>query len=245
MSENEIINPDSLFDSEYDDVLTLSGIDDPDQMEELLGRIWRNPASKKKLAKMLVKRKPAIIGGQTTSRDDFQKRFSMLPKDTRKKLLTKDNQLVDTALYIVKDISGSKSAKMLQDDDNKKIGLSNISGGKLEKGNFFTLKAIQLLYGKAAAAGDYGNVEFDVLPAFICNGEFEFTANGSVLIPSMSCEVFNTKGKSDVRAGYFEIVNPKMLETQQLMDFEVEWPVSAPDMAFLKLVMIGTSVAKY
>ena len=121
MNDNEI-NEDSIFDSEYDDVLTLTGVDDPEAMEELLGRIWRRPASRRKLAKMLVRRKPMFIGGRTNSRDAFQKRFHLLPKETRKSLLNKKKQLVDTALYVVKDISGSKFAKMLLDDYNNKIG---------------------------------------------------------------------------------------------------------------------------
>lgn len=246
---NEFSN-DALFDSEYDDVLTLTGLDSVEQQEALLGQIMRNPAQRKAFVKQIFKPKvtpaPAAgAAGQTTSRDDFQRRFKQLPAETRKGLLNKQKQLVDTALYVVKDVAQSKIVKMLQDDDNKLVGKSNISGGKLEKGNFFTLKGIQLLYGVAGVGEDYKDVNFGILPDFIRNGEFEFTANGSVLIPSMSCEVFNTSGLANVRQGYFELVNPKMIETQQPMGFEVEWPTNAPDNAWMKIVLIGTSVAKY
>ena len=248
MAEMNEFSNDALFDSEYDDVLTLTGLDSVEQQEALLGQIMRNPAQRRAFTKQIFKPKvtsaPAAAG-QSTSRDDFQRRFKQLPPETRKGLLNKQKQLVDTALYVVKDVAQSKIIKMLQDDDNKLIGKSNISGGKLEKGNFFTLKGIQLLYGVAGVGEDYKTVNFGLLPDFIRNGEFEFIANGSVLIPSMSCEVFNTNGLDSVRMGYFELVNPKMIETQQPMGFEVEWPSNAPDNAWMKLVLIGTSVAKY
>jgi hypothetical protein len=240
---NEI--DDNIFDSEYDDTLTLTGVDDEEQQEELLGRIWRHPRSRKRFVRNMFNRHRRMpIVGRTSSRDDFQRRFKQLPKDTRRGLLKKQKQLVDTTLYVVKEISGSKIIKMFQDDDNKIVTLSNISGGKLEKGNFMTLKGIQLLYGVADKDQDYRTVNFGMLPDFIRNGEYEFTANGSILIPSRSLEVFDTTGMQ-IRKGYNELVNPKMLETQQPMEFEAEWAAHAPERAYLKIILHGTSVAKY
>lgn len=232
-----------VFDSEYDDALTLMGVDDPMEQEELLGRLWRDPRGRKYMRKRLFN-KPSVQAGKSNSRQDFQRRFRQLPVETRKGLLNKQKQLVDTALYVVKDISGSKLVKMLQDDDNKVVGMSNISGGKLEKGNFFTLKGIQLLYGVAGENESFESVNYGVLPDFIRNGEFEFTANGSVLIPSMSLEAFNTTGMQ-IRTGYKELVNPKMIETQQPLELEAEWALHAPSKAYLKVVFWGTSVAKH
>lgn len=244
MPELEEFTNDSLFDSEYDDTLTLTGVDDEEEQEELLGRIWRNPSSRRKLTRKIFKRSKPSYSGRTSSRQDFQRRFKQLPKTTRQGLLKKQKQLVDTTLYVVKDISGSKIVKMFQDDDNKVVTLSNISGGKLEKGNFMTLKGIQFLYGVAPDGEDYKKVNFGILPDFIRNGEFEFTANGSILIPSRSLEVFDTTGMQ-IRRGYNELVNPKMLETQQPLEFEAEWAAHAPERAYLKIILHGTSVAKY
>ena len=244
MSDYNEMDYDALFDSEYEDSLVLTGLDAIDEQEELLGRIMRNPRKRKRLAKKVFNSKPTIVTGKTNSRDDFQKRFKQLPAETRKQLLSKKKQLVDTGLYIVKEVSNNKIVKMLQDDDNKVIAKSNISGGKLEKGNFFTIKGIQLLYGVHGETENFKKVNFGLLPDFIRNGEFEFVANGSILIPSMSLEVFNTAGM-DHRQGYFELVNPKMIETQQPMDLEMEWGENAPERAYIKAVLYGTSVAKY
>lgn len=240
----EEFDNDELFDSEYDDVLTLTGVEDEAEQEELLGRIWRNPRRRRRFVKNVFKRSVPIYGGKTSSRQDFQKRFKQLPKDTRKGLLSKQKQLVDTTIYVIKDISTGKIVKMFQDDDNKVVGMSNLSGGKLEKGNFMTLKGIQLLYGVAPEGEDYKTVNFGMIPDFIRNGEYEFTANGSVLIPSRSLEVFDTTNMQ-IRKGYNELVNPKMLETQQPLEFEAEWASHAPERAYLKIILHGTSVAKY
>ena len=235
---------DEIFDSEYDDSLVLAGADSIEEQESLLGRIWRNPLRRRRMVRSFFTSKPKTIVGKPTSRDDFQRRFKQLPVATRKYLLDRKKQLVDTAIYIVKDVSSNKIVKMLQDDDNKVIAKSNISGGKLEKGNFFILKGIQLLYGVAGDTETFADVNFGVIPDYIRNGEFEFVANGSILIPSMSLEVFNTNGMNN-RSGYFELVNPKMIETQQPMDFELEWGANAPANAYVKAVLYGTSVAKY
>jgi hypothetical protein len=244
MSDYNDNNYDAIFDSEYEDSLVLTGLDSIDEQEELLGKIMRNPKRRRKLAKKVFSPKTTVVGGNSTSRDDFQKRFKQLPSETRTQLLNKQKQLVDTGLYVVKEVSNNKIVKMFQDDDNKVIAKSNVSGGKLEKGNFFTVKGIQLLYGVAGVDEDYKHVNFGILPDFIRNGEFEFVANGSILIPSMSLEVFNTTGMNR-RMGYFELVNPKMIETQQPMDLEMEWGENAPAKAYIKAILHGTSVAKY
>ena len=244
MAELEEIDNDVLFDSEYDDVLTLTGVDDIQSQEALLGRVWHHPQRRRRFIKSIFKRSAPVYAGKTNSRQDFQRRFRQLPKETKQGLLKKQKQLVDTTIYVVKDISNSKIVKMFQDDDNKVVGMSNLSGGKLEKGNFMTLKGIQLLYGVAPDGEDYKTVNFGLLPDFIRNGEYEFTANGSVLIPSRSLEVFDTTNMQ-IRRGYNELVNPKMLETQQPLEFEAEWSSHAPERAYLKIVLHGTSVAKY
>jgi hypothetical protein len=241
---DEFVN-DEIFDNEFeDDILSLTGVEDENEQEELLGRLWRRPKSRRRLVRSFFRKQRPIMSKSTSSRQDFKQRFNMLPKSTKQGLLKKQKQLVDTTIYVVKEISGQNSIKMFQDDDNKVIAMSNLSGGKLEKGNFMTLKGIQLLYGIAPEDGNYKDVNFGMLPDFIRNGEYEFTANGSILIPSRSLEVFDTSGMT-IRKGYNELVNPKMLEPQQALEFEAEWAKHAPEKAFLKIIMHGTSVAKY
>ena len=88
---------------------------------------------------------------------------------------------------------------MFKDDDTKVVGTSNISSGKLEKGNHFLLYGIQLLGGVSESKDDASRVNFDVVPDYIRDGEFEFKANGTILVPNTSCEVFQTTGKDTFR----------------------------------------------
>ena len=101
MSEFNEMDYDALFDSEYEDSLVLTGLESIEEQEELLGKIWRDPRRRRKMVRKFFNRQPNTVSGKTTSRDDFQRRFKQLPTDTRKSLLNRQKQLVDTAIYIV------------------------------------------------------------------------------------------------------------------------------------------------
>jgi hypothetical protein len=167
----------------------------------------------------------------------------MLPSEIQRGLANHSLQAVDTALYVVKSITGSKVIKMFKDDDNKVVGISNISSGKLEKGNFFLLYGMQLLAGVAEGTETAPDVAFNVIPDYVRNGEFEFKANGTVLVPNTSNEVFFTEGK-DIFKGLYILDNPKVIKDQQSIEFNLEWGSNAPDKSYLKAILRGTSVIK-
>jgi hypothetical protein len=167
----------------------------------------------------------------------------MLPKEIQVGLANQSLQAVDTAYYVVKTISGSKVIKMFKDDDNKVVGSSNISSGKLEKGNYFLLYGLQLLGGVGDNNDTPGSVNYDVVPDYLRNGEFEFKANGTVLVPNTSCEVFQTTGK-DTFKGLFVLDNPKIIRDQQSIELNIEWSANAPQNSYLKAILRGTAVIK-
>jgi hypothetical protein len=105
------------------------------------------PAKKKFFRKMQMQSRIQTTNTSSRSRAEFEKRIHMLPIEIQKGLANQSLQAVDTAIYVVKSINGSKVIKMFKDDDNKVVGISNISSGKLEKGNFFLLYGMQLLHG--------------------------------------------------------------------------------------------------
>ena len=177
------------------------------------------------------------------SRAEFEKRLNLLPGDIQQGLANQTLQAVDTAYYVVRSIAGSKVVKMLKDDDNKVVGVSNISSAKLEKGNHFLLHGIQLLGGTAEANETMGSVNFVMIPDYVRNGNFEFKANGTVLIPNTSCEVFNTEGKDSFQ-GLLILDNPKMIRDQQPIEFNIEWVDNAPANTYLKVILRGTAVIK-
>ena len=201
-------------------------------------------ATKKKFyRKMQMQSRAHSTATGSRSRAEFEKRIHLLPAEIQKGLANHSLQAVDTAIYVVKSIAGSKVIKMFKDDDNKVVGISNISSGKLEKGNFFLLYGMQLLAGIADDTEPQTSVNFNVIPDYVRNGEFEFKANGTVLVPNTSNEVFFTEGK-DIFKGLYVLDNPKVIKDQQSIEFNLEWGTNAPDKSYLKAILRGTSVIK-
>lgn len=177
------------------------------------------------------------------SRGELEKRLHMLPKDIQEGLARQTLQAVDAAYYVVKDISGSKVQKLLKDDDNKVVGISNISSAKLEKGNLFLLNGLTLLAGTAGQGETALDVNFTVIPDYLRNGEFEFIANGATLIQNASNELFNTTGQV-IPVGHYRLDNPKLIKDQQTIEFNLEWGSNAPANTFVKAIMRGTVIIK-
>ena len=49
----------------------------------------------------------------------------------------------------------------------------------------------------------------------------------------------------DGMPGFYKFANPKLIETQQPIEFNLEWCAAATKNAYLKAVLIGTKVMKY
>lgn len=181
--------------------------------------------------------------GGKGSRGELEKRLHMLPADILVGLGRQQLQAVDAAFYVVKNISGSKVQRILKDDDTKVVGVSNLSSAKLEKGNHFLLYGISLLAGVAGPGETAASVNFAVIPDYLRNGEFEFMANSTSLIPNASCEVFNTTGQT-IPTGFYELHNPKLVRDQQAMEFNLEWGTNAPEHTYIKAILHGTMITK-
>lgn len=231
----------NVLDSEFSNEL-LGAMPD----EELAGLLEAAPpAQKRRLVKRIktASQQASAANTPNNSRGELQKRMNQLPPAIQNGLRSHHLQAVDSAFYLCKDISGQKSIKMLMDDDNKVVGVGNVSSGKLEKDNVFLLNAIILLSGVAAAGETAGQVNYDVLPAELRNGEFELRANGTTLFAGISNEVFQTTGKQ-CQKGFYQLDNPKLIMDQQTIEFNVQWAVPAKTQTYMKLVLIGTSVSK-
>jgi len=211
--------------------------------DELLGALDRaTPIERKAFMRKVKTQSKPVTSGTSDSRMEFEKRLHLLPKDIQVGLSNKTLQAVDVAYYITKNVAWNKVIKMLKDDDNKVIGVSNISSAKLEKGNVMLLSGIILLGSNNCGNPVEGH--FDVLPEYLRNGEFEFKANGTTLIPSTSCEVFNTTGTTRQK-GFYKLDNPKIIFDQQAMELNIEWGQNGVDNQFIKAILVGTAVTKY
>jgi len=210
--------------------------------EELLGALERASQVERKAFLQRIKKPRIVPSGKSNSRGEFEQRINLLPKDIQQGLASKNLQAVDAAYYVTKSVSGNKIIKMLKDDDTKIVGISNVSGGKFEKGNMMLLSGIVIVASVGVVKGEEG--KYDVLPDIIRNGEFEFKANGTTIVPITSLEVFNTNGTTRQR-GYYKLDNPKMIYDQQSMELNLEWGANAAADTFVKAILIGTAVTKY
>ena len=212
--------------------------------EELMGALEAATPVQRKAFAQKVKQQPktAAAPERNSSRSELERRMHLLPKEIRDGIARKTLQAVDAAFYVTKNVSGNRVIKMMKDDDNKVVGVSNISGGKFEKGNVMLLSGIILLasVGTAnAAEGTYG-----VLPSVIRNGEFEFKANGTTLVPITPLELFNTTDTKR-QVGFYKLDNPKIIYDQQAMELNIEWGANAAENTIIKAILVGTAITKY
>lgn len=258
----------------------LIGLGNPDQIsdEQLIGVLnaasnsnYQRGSAASKVARRTVMRKigapsPNYEVGLGNSRQELIKRFGKLPAGIRQAIKNRSAQSVDTHLMVVKSISQVQSVKMLKDSDSKTVGLCDLNGGMLEKGEEMILTGITLLTGTHASstiesATNVGATDFGPLAKdkMLLPGQFEFIANGQTLIPWCSNYVFNehyaktyTDGTNGTayayafpgtsRVGYFHLSNPKLLRSQIRMEFNVEWGANATKNQFLKLILHGSRV---
>lgn len=234
------MNLGQVLDSEYPGIMGAASEEELVSAVEQGGR----PAIQK-VVKSNKRMSRQITANGKGSRAELEKRLHLLPKDIQGALASQSMQFVDTFFYVTKDISTAKVVKMFRDDDNKVVGECNISSAKLEKGNYFLLHEIQLLYGVADAGETRPfKVNFNVVPDFIRNGEFELKAQGTVLIPATSMEMFFTDGSTRMVKGTYRLDNPKVIRDQQTIEMNLEWGANAPERAWLKVVLRGTSIVK-
>lgn len=234
------MEPEELL-GEYDNVADLMGIN----MEgDIMGQIARLPREKQSPAfrAVLNMKRPAATIAEANSRNEFEKKFRQLPKDIREGLLKQRLQLADTRYYIVKEIAAKNSIDVFQGTDQKSVALANLANQKTEKDAWFLLSAIRMLYAVSATKE---NADFGVIAPFIMNGEFEFEAGQKKLVGLISNEAFDTRGRSDVQIGYYKLHSTKIIEPQVEIKMPVKFGAAAPANAWLKVVLIGSSVIPY
>lgn len=209
---------------EYNNQGALIGLDG--ENEELLGEVMgalrkMNPLRRWRTMNRLTAMPPASKG----SRAEMEKHFNQLPKHIQEGLRKGELRLADTVIYSIKPVA-SKTIKLFETQDDKEIGLRNVSNAKLPKNQVLLVSGIILLAGVSAdatkdkvMATDYKFLE--EFPA-IANGEFNFKSNKKQLVPDTSNNVFKTKNFNHVAAGYYKLANPRPIEDDVLIELTVE-----------------------
>ncbi len=206
---------------EYNNQGALLGIDGVEG-EELLGALRRmNPIQRQKTINKLASTGSVSKG----SRAEMEKHFAELPQSIKDGLVRGDLRLADNIIYSIKPIT-SKTIKLFETQDDKEIGLRNISNAKLPKNQALLVSGVYILAGVAAdatkdkiiATGFKGLEDF---PA-IANGEFNLKSNKKQIVPETSNVIFKTSNNRNVPMGYYKLANPRIIQDDELVEFTIE-----------------------
>lgn len=206
---------------QYNNQGALIGLDAIDN-EELLGALRKmNPVQRQKVVNKLAQA-PAMSKG---SRAEMEKHFSELPQHIKDGLAKGELRLADTIIYSIKPVT-SKTIKMFETQDDKEIGLRNVSNAKLPKNQALLVSGIVLLGAVSAdatkdkvMASNYAAIE--AFPA-IANGEFSLKSNKKQIVPETSNSVFKTSALHLVPAGYYKLANPRIIEDDVLIELTLD-----------------------
>lgn len=209
---------DDIMNSEYNNVGELFGIGE-------LERATQGMSAVKKA--MFIRRVAGQVHRSRRSRAEMEKFFKQLPKHIKGELLKGGVRLADYTIYSSKLIT-SKTVKMFEPQDDKEVGIRNISNAKLPKNMVFLVSGIILLTGKVPNPQDKESIKainyrsVSTVPA-IANGEFSLKANRKQIVPeNQSVRRFATDNDQTVPVGYYKLDNPRLIRDEELIEFTVE-----------------------
>ena len=199
-------------------LLGLEGLEDG----ELLSALRKmNPVQRLRMVSKLSNTGSPSKG----SRAEMEKFFGELPVHIKEALVKGELRLADSIIYSIKPVT-SKTIKLFETQDDKEIGLRNISNSKLPKNQAFLVSGIILLAGTAADATKDKVIatNFKGLEEFpaIANGEFNLKSNKKQIVPETSNTVFKTSNYRNVPLGYYKLSNPRLIQDDVLIEMTVE-----------------------
>ncbi|MDO9001343.1 MAG: hypothetical protein Q7W45_16375 [Bacteroidota bacterium] len=206
---------------EYNNSAALLGLDGP-ETQELLGALGRmNPIQRMRVMNKMAGGVPASRG----SRAEMEKHFNELPQHIKNGLLKGELRLADTIIYSIKPVN-SKTVKMFETQDDKEVGLRNISNAKLPKNQALLVSGIFLLAcipadltkDKVIGSKFEGIEDF----AAIANGEFSLKSNKKIIMPETVNTIFKTKTMNTVPVGYYKLANPRMIHDDILVEATID-----------------------
>lgn len=207
---------------EYNNVGALLGLDGMDGNDELLGALRRmNPIARQRTINKL-----ASNGGMSKgSRAEMEKHFSELPAHIKAGLAKGELRLADTVIYSIKAVN-SKTIKMFETQDDKEVGLRNISNAKLPKNQAMLVSGIFLLAGIPAEVNKDKIIgtKYDGIEDFaaLSNGEFSLKSNKKIIMPETVNTIFKTKTMNTVPVGYYKLANPRMIHDDILIEATID-----------------------
>ncbi len=203
---------------EFNNERALYGLNNPQLLGLLSGM---GDLERQRAINNLTKPAPSSRG----SRAEMEKHFGELPQHIKDGLTKGELRLADTIIYSIKPVN-SKTIKLFETQDDKEIGLRNISNAKLPKNQAFLVSGIVLLAGVSVddtkdkvMATNFTKIEG--FPA-LASGEFSLKSNKKQIVPETSNYVFKTENMHQVPLGYYKLSNPRLIVDDIQLEFTVE-----------------------
>jgi hypothetical protein len=169
------------------------------------------------------------------SRAEFERHFFQVPEHIKSELQNGKLRLGDQIIYSIKSVGSSTTIKMFETQDDKKIGMRNISNAKLQKNQALLCSGIFLLAGVPTPTGAGGTltqedimatnfqpITADSVFAPLMNGEFNLKANKVQLVPETSMRIFENSMSLIYPMGYYKLDNPRLIADDVLIEATVE-----------------------
>ena len=231
---------------EYNNQGALLGIDGAEG-EELLGALRRmNPIQRQRTINKLA----STGGGSRGSRAEMEKHFAELPVHIKEGLVRGELRLADNSIYSIKPVT-SKTIKLFETQDDKEIGLRNVSNAKLPKNQALLVSGIYILAGTSADATKDKVIatNFKGLEEFpaIANGEFNLKTNKKQIVPETSNGVFKTINHHGIPLGYYKLANPRLIQDDVLIEMTIELGSvdGIPNNTYIFAALHGTNTTPY
>ena len=186
-----------------------------------------------------------------TSKGQFELRRQQLPSDIQKALKTARMQTVDAAIYTIKSIEGRSDIDLMEASDDKKAGRTNLNRAQLDSGKYFLLTDIVLEYAHGTSVDDDDPADFAfgqfALPPQLINGTFEMTLGTKVIVPEVSCAIFDDSDTTK-RKFQYKLANPKWLKPSMDITPRINMPsaITGDDIhnPAVKITLLGTMTEK-
>lgn len=225
--------------------LAILGYADLQKQDALLGEIKKMAPEQARATMHAIAAPKANIpsGINASMRDEALRRIDGLPKEIVAGLVGKNLALGDSIWYVTKSVSGASDIEMFSGSDNIVAGESNVDAAKLEKDYYFLPIVCQLLSGVDA---DRKAASYDIVPAVVANGTFEFRAQDKPVMPKdTSSAIFANNNITNQPKGSHRLSNPKWFEPQSRMSLQIKFSGAAAANTNLKFVMYGAGVQPY
>ena len=186
-----------------------------------------------------------------TSKGQFELRRQQLPQEIQKALKDARMQTVDAAIYTVKSIKDKSDIDLMEASDDKKTGRTNLNRAQLDSGKYFLLTDIVLEYAHGSSEDDNDPADFSfgqfAFPPQMINGTFEMTLGTKVIVPEISCAVFDDSDTTK-RKFQYKLANPKWLKPSMDITPKLNMPKAVSgDKIFnpaVKITLLGTMTEK-